>query len=131
MAGVVFMILPSASSPLSFLLLAFLLGFFLYIPFSFSELIAMESVDARFTNTVISMNGLMSPFGSVFSGLPVDWAIQRFGWNCLPSLICVCFCSFSLLLWANYIVQRKMNERKDLWCVCDKQNSRNSQGHCK
>ena len=131
MAGVVFAVLPSASSPLSFVLLAFLLGFFLYIPFSFSELIAMESVDAQFTNTVISMNGLMSPFGSVFSGLPVDWVILTFGWKCLPSLVCVCFCSFALLLWANHFVQRRMNERKDLSCVCGKQTSQSSLEHCK
>ena len=72
LAGIVFAALPWASSPLAFLLLGFLLGFFLYIPFSFSELIAMESVDARLAGTVISLNGLMSPFGSVFSGLPVD-----------------------------------------------------------
>ncbi|KAK8833093.1 hypothetical protein WA577_006670, partial [Blastocystis sp. JDR] len=99
LAGIVFAALPWASSPLAFLLLCLLLGFFLYIPFSFSELIAMESVDARLASTVISLNGLMSPFGSVFSGLPVDWVIRTFGWECLPVLVPLCFCVFSLLLW--------------------------------
>ncbi|KAK8814517.1 hypothetical protein WA556_006557, partial [Blastocystis sp. ATCC 50177/Nand II] len=112
LAGIVFAALPWASSPLAFLLLGFLLGFFLYIPFSFSELIAMESVDARLASTVISLNGLMSPFGSVFSGLPVDWVIRTFGWECLPFLVPLCFCAFSLLLWTNHLVQRRLNERK-------------------
>ncbi|KAK8820590.1 hypothetical protein WA577_006647, partial [Blastocystis sp. JDR] len=113
LAGIVFAALPWASSPLAFLLLCFLLGFFLYIPFSFSELITMESVDARLASTVISLNGLMSPFGSVFSGLPVDWVIRTFGWECLPFLVPLCFCAFSLLLWTNHLVQRRLNERKD------------------
>ncbi|KAK8832495.1 hypothetical protein WA577_002968, partial [Blastocystis sp. JDR] len=112
LAGIVFAALPWASSPLAFLLLGFLLGFFLYIPFSFSELIAMESVDARLAGTVISLNGLMSPFGSVFSGLPVDWVIRTFGWKCLSFLVPLCFCAFSLLLWTNHLVQRRLNERK-------------------
>ncbi|KAK8831347.1 hypothetical protein WA577_006140, partial [Blastocystis sp. JDR] len=112
LAGIVFAALPWASSPLAFLLLSFLLGFFLYIPFSFSELIAMESVDARLASTVISLNGLMSPFGSVFSGLPVDWVIRTFGWRCLSFLVPLCFCAFSLLLWTNHLVQRRLNERK-------------------
>ena len=131
LAGIVFAALPWASSPLAFLLLSFLLGFFLYIPFSFSELIAMESVDARLASTVISLNGLMSPFGSVFSGLPVDWVIRTFGWECLPFLVPLCFCAFSLLLWTNHLVQRRLNERKDLSCVCGKQNSQHGSAHCK
>ena len=131
LAGIVFAALPWASSPLAFLLLGFLLGFFLYIPFSFSELIAMESVDARLASTVISLNGLMSPFGSVFSGLPVDWVIRTFGWKCLPFLVPLCFCAFSLLLWTNHLVQRRLNERKDLSCVCGKQNSQHGSAHCK
>ena len=131
LAGIVFAALPWASSPLAFLLLSFLLGFFLYIPFSFSELIAMESVDARLASTVISLNGLMSPFGSVFSGLPVDWVIRTFGWECLSFLVPLCFCAFSLLLWTNHLVQRRLNERKDLSCVCGKQNSQHGSAHCK
>ena len=131
LAGIVFAALPWASSPLAFLLLCSLLGFFLYIPFSFSELIAMESVDARLASTVISLNGLMSPFGSVFSGLPVDWVIRTFGWKCLPFLVPLCFCAFSLLLWTNHLVQRRLNERKDLSCVCGKQNSQHGSAHCK
>ena len=131
LAGIVFAALPWTSSPLAFLLLCFLLGFFLYIPFSFSELIAMESVDARLASTVISLNGLMSPFGSVFSGLPVDWVIRTFGWECLPFLVPLCFCAFSLLLWTNHLVQRRLNERKDLSCVCGKQNSQHGSAHCK
>lgn len=131
LAGIVFAALPWASSPLAFLLLCLLLGFFLYIPFSFSELIAMESVDARLASTVISLNGLMSPFGSVFSGLPVDWVIRTFGWECLSFLVPLCFCAFSLLLWTNHLVQRRLNERKDLSCVCGKQNSQHGSAHCK
>ena len=131
LAGIVFAALPWASSPLAFLLLGFLLGFFLYIPFSFSELIAMESVDARLASTVISLNGLMSPFGSVFSGLPVDWVIRTFGWKCLSFLVPLCFCAFSLLLWTNHLVQRRLNERKDLSCVCGKQNSQHGSALCK
>ncbi|KAK8831594.1 hypothetical protein WA577_000472, partial [Blastocystis sp. JDR] len=70
LAGIVFAALPWASSPLAFLLLSFLLGFFLYIPFSFSELIAMESVDARLASTVISLNGLMVALRKRLLGSP-------------------------------------------------------------
>ena len=70
LAGIVFAALPWASSPLAFLLLGFLLGFFLYIPFSFSELIAMESVDARLASTVISLNGLMVALRKRLLGSP-------------------------------------------------------------
>lgn len=119
MAGLVFIVIPSSSSSFIFLALSFLLGFFLYIPFSFSELIAMENADARYTSIVISMNGLVSPFGSVFSGLPVNWVITKFGWNRLPSLLCWSFFSFSILLWVNALVQKRMKSSKDLFRVCN------------
>ena len=70
LTGIVFAALPWTSSPLAFLLLSFLLGFFLYIPFSFSELIAMESVNARLAGTVISLNGLMVALRKRLLGSP-------------------------------------------------------------
>ena len=114
LAGVIIITLPSSSSSTSFLALSLLLGFFLYIPFSFSELIAIESIDAKYTNFVISMNGLMSPFGSVFSGVPVNLLIQMYGWKTIPKDLGISFVVFSLLLWGNSIIRRHSMDSKDL-----------------
>lgn len=114
LAGFIMITLPSSSTSSSFLVLSLLLGFFLYIPFSFSELIAIESVDAKYTNFIISMNGLMSPFGSVFSGVPVNLMIQKYGWDIIPKGLCISFVGFAILLWGNSIVRRYSKDSKDL-----------------
>lgn len=110
-------IIPQASSLPKYFSLAFLLGFFEYIPFSFSELIALESVDSKYTGFIISMNGLMSPFGSVFSGLPVDYVISKFGWKSIPSILTVSFILFTILLWINRLIRKQYGDSKDSYNV--------------
>ena len=114
LAGIIIITLPSSSTSTSFLSLSLLLGFFLYIPFSFSELIAIESVDTKYTNFIISMNGLMSPFGSVFSGVPVNLLIQTYGWKTIQKDLCISFIAFAILLWGNSIIRRHSMDSKDL-----------------
>lgn len=103
-----------ASSSLSFLLMAFLFGFFMYIPASFSELLAIEGVDAKYTGLVISMNGLVSPFGNVCSGIPVNWIIQRFGWEMIPKVLAGLFVLFTTVLWLNGYVRKHSTDSKDV-----------------
>lgn len=113
-AGILIAAIPQISSIWVYNSISFLLGFFLYIPFSFSELIAIESVDSKYTGFIISMNGLMSPFGSVFSGLPVDMLVKRFGWNSIPNVLCCSFILFSVLLWVNYFIRIRYGDSKDV-----------------
>lgn len=117
-AGIFIYMIPAASTLTSFHCLSFLLGFTLYIPFSFSELIAIESVDSKYTGFIISMNGLMSPFGSVFSGLPVDYIIRQFGWNFIPTLLGYSFVLFTVLLCCNNLLRKQYGDSKDNCIVC-------------
>lgn len=114
LAGVLIYVVPVSSSLTNFYSISFLLGFFLYIPFSFSELITIESVDSKYTGFIISMNGLMSPFGSVFSGLPVDYVIRKFGWKSIPSILCCTFILFTILLWINRFIRKQYGDSKDV-----------------
>ena len=113
-AGLLVRYLPRVASKTAFLALSLFLGFFLYIPFSFSELIAIESVEAKHASFIISMNGLVSPFGSVFSGIPVNLLIQKWGWAMLPKVLSVSFILFSVLLWVNRHLHRAEKEQKEL-----------------
>lgn len=117
-AGLCVPVLSTAETERLFEVACFLLGFFLYIPYSFSELIALESVDSRYTNFMISMNGLMSPLGSVFSGIPVNRMIERMGWKFLPRFLLYMFFTFTLLLWLNSIVRRVGKDSKEICGVC-------------
>lgn len=117
-AGLCVSALSSTEKEGLFEIACFLLGFFLYIPYSFSELIALESVDSRYTNFMISMNGLMSPLGSVFSGIPVNRMIERMGWRFLPRFLLYMFVAFALLLWLNSIVRRVGKDSKEICIVC-------------
>lgn len=112
-AGICFAVIETIQTEVGFDIDCFLLGFFLYIPYSFSELIALESVDSKYTNFMISMNGLMSPFGSVFSGIPVNSIIETYGWHCMPRLLGCLFFLFSLLLWLNWIIREHTADSKD------------------
>lgn len=113
-AGLLVRYLPRVASKMGFLAVSFFLGFFLYIPFSFSELIAIESVDAKYASFIIAMNGLVSPFGSVFSGIPVNLLIQKWGWETVPKVLNVSFILFSVLLWVNHRFHHTEKEQKEL-----------------
>jgi len=91
-----------------------LLGFFLYIPASFSELLAIEGVDAKYTGLVISMNGLVSPLGNVCSGIPVNWIIQTFGWRMIPKVLSGLFVLFTVVLWMNTYLRKHTADSKDV-----------------
>lgn len=117
-AGILIYVIPTAATLSTFHCLSFLLGFFLYIPFSFSELIAIESVDSKYTGFIISMNGLMSPFGSVFSGLPVDYIIRKCGWSTIPTILSYSFILFTVLLWCNHFIRKQYGDSKDVSSLC-------------
>ena len=113
-ASILIIVMTRASSSYTFLLMAFLLGFFLYIPASFSELLAIEGVDAKYTGLVISMNGLVSPFGNVCSGIPVNWIIQKFGWGMIPKVLSGLFVLFTVVLWINSYLRKHTVDSKDV-----------------
>ena len=60
------------------------------------------------------MNGLVSPFGSVFSGIPVNLLIQKWGWETVPKVLNVSFILFSVLLWVNRRFHHTEKEQKEL-----------------